>query len=239
MLLRVDDLRAGYRDGPDIVRGASLEVTPGEVVCLVGANGAGKSTLLKALFGLLEVRGGEVVFDREPIVEEPPVAMMRRGLAFIPQGRTVFADMTVEENLEMGGTLVPGAAERRRRMEAVCDLFPVLRERRADPAGRLSGGEQQMVAIGRGLMTRPRLLLLDEPTIGLAPKVATEVFRAVHRIRDAGTAVLMVEQKVREALQHSDRAYLMSLGEVRASGPSRRILDSPDLHDLYFGGGPP
>ncbi len=236
MFFQVDGLRAGYRDGPDIVRGASLAVAPGEVVCLVGPNGAGKSTTLKALFGLVEVRGGAVAFEGAPIAGEPPAALMRRGIAFIPQGRTVFTDMTVEENLEMGGTLVPGAAERCRRMEAVYDLFPVLRERRHDPAGRLSGGEQQMVAIGRGLMTRPRLLLLDEPTLGLAPRVATELFRAVHRIQEGGTAVLMVEQKVREALQASDRAYLMSLGEVRAEGPSRRILESPDLHDLYLGG---
>ncbi len=234
-LLEVRDLHAGY-GRVEILRGVSLTVEAGQIVSIVGPNGAGKSTVFKTVFGLLPARQGRVVFAGEDVTNRPPAELLRRGLAYVPQGRNVFPRMSVEENLLLGAYIRPWSAELRREVERVYGLFPVLRERRRDRAGDLSGGQQQMLEMARALLLRPRLILLDEPTLGLAPLVFREVFRVVEELRRQGQTVLMVEQNAAKALEISDYAFVLELGRTRYEGPGRALLTDPRVRRLYLGG---
>ena len=233
-LLEVRDLHAGYGDVP-ILHGVSLRVDEGEVVSLVGANGAGKTTLLRALSRVLPVRG-EARFAGDDITGLAPDEVVRRGLAHVPEGRQLFARMTVLENLKLGAPARCARADLDRRLEQVYAMFPRLAERRAQDAGTLSGGEQQMVAIGRGLMLGPRLLMLDEPSLGLAPTLVKGIFDTVSRINAAGVAVLLVEQNVAESLRRSRRGYVIETGRIALEGDAAALLKDDRTRAAYLGG---
>ena len=233
-LLRVEALRAGYGD-LQILQGCDLEVRRGEVVAAVGPNGVGKTTLLNTISGLVKPREGRIVFDGQDIGGKPPHHIVEAGLVMVPEGRHLFTIMTVEENLLLGA-YQPGSRKlMRRTLEEVYELFPRLRERRNQDAGSLSGGEQQMCAIGRAIMSRPRLLMLDEPSLGLAPIVVKSVFKLVEELASGGLTVLLVEQKVREALQLSARGYVVDRGRVVMTGPAPDLLADPKLQEAYLG----
>jgi ABC-type branched-subunit amino acid transport system ATPase component len=234
-LLSVEHLHAGYGRIP-ILHGVSLAVWPGEVVAVIGPNGAGKSTTFTAIVGLIRPERGEVVFDGTRITAMRPDQVLRRGLAYVPQGRIVFPQMTVLENLEMGAYLERDRARLAEGLERVYTLFPVLRERRRQKAGTLSGGEQQMLAIGRALMTHPRLILLDEPSLGLAPRFVSLIFEKLAELRAAGVTLLIVEQNAARALALSDRGYVLELGRNRFEGPGAALLADPEVKRLYLGG---
>ena len=233
-LLAVEGLRGGYVAADEIVRGASLSVAPGEIVSLIGPNGAGKSTLLKLVAGLLKPSGGHVALEAKQIAGLPATAIGRLGLSFVPQERNVFGAMTVRENLEMGAYLEPGHA--RDRIEALFVRFPVLAEKRRALARTLSGGQRQMLAVAMALMTAPRLLLLDEPSAGLSPKAAEELFDTIVGLNRDGVAILMVEQNALEALTISARAYVLVLGQVAREGPAAELMADPSVRDLFLGG---
>jgi branched-chain amino acid transport system ATP-binding protein len=230
----VDDLRAGYGDVA-VLRGVTLEVAAGEIVALVGANGAGKTTILRAVAGLLAPTGGTVRFEGHPIAGRPAHEIVARGLLLVPEGRKLFPSLTVQENLDLGAYLREAKSRRAESLDRVLSLFPILRERRRQPAGTLSGGEQQMLAIGRGLMGRPRLLMLDEPSLGLAPLVADRIFDVVQRISAEGTPVLLVEQNVRRSLQVARRAYVLEQGAITLAGPARELAARADIRRVYLG----
>jgi branched-chain amino acid transport system ATP-binding protein len=234
-MLRLEGVVAGY-GGPPALQGVSLEVRQGELVSLIGANGAGKSTTLKTISGLLSPGAGTISFEGAPIGGRSPRAILARGIAHCPEGRRVFPHLTVRENLEMGALLRTDRAAIARDLDAMCDRFPRLRERLRQAAGTLSGGEQQMLAIARALMSRPRLVMFDEPSLGLAPALVEQVFAIVREIRAAGTTVLMVEQNAMAALQLSDRAYLLETGRVVRSGTGAELLASPEVRAAYLGG---
>ncbi|MDR7554325.1 MAG: ABC transporter ATP-binding protein [Armatimonadota bacterium] len=234
-MLRAVHLTAGY-GRLAAVRDVSLTVEAGELVAVVGANGAGKTTTLRVLSGLLRPWGGEVWFDGVRIDGRPAHEIVGRGLGHIPEGRRLFPEMTVRENLEMGAYPRHAKAARRQTLELVFTLFPVLRDRQRQLAGTLSGGEQQMLAIGRGLMGRPRLLLLDEPSIGLAPLMVARIFEVVAAINREGIAVLLVEQNVHHALQLARRAYVLEHGAVVAEGEGRALLQRDELRRACLGG---
>ncbi|MFC5496560.1 ABC transporter ATP-binding protein [Caenimonas terrae] len=229
--LRVQGLAAGY-GGFLVLRDLSLEAAPGLTVIL-GPNGAGKTTLLKALAGLI-ARTGDVLLDGEPLPPLNASAAVRRGLSLVPEGRQLFAQMTVSENLELGGWLSTKAERTERLQQAFAD-FPKLRERAQQLAGTMSGGEQQMVAVARAMMSAPRLLLLDEPSLGLAPRMVDELLAIARRIADAGTTVLMVEQNVRKALAVADRGYVLERGALVASGPAAELARSSAVREAYLG----
>lgn len=232
-LLRVESLVAGY-DDLQVLHGVDLTVAAEERVLLFGPNGSGKSTLLKAVCGLARVFSGSVSFDGDELADLPAERVVARGISYVPQVDNVFPSLTVAENLEIGGVLNRGAT--RDRIAEVYDLFPVLAERRSQSAGTLSGGERQLVALGRALMLRPQLLLLDEPSAGLAPRLVDETFRHVLRINEEwGTAILLVEQNVRQALPVVSRAYLMETGAVRLEGSAERIGRSHEVSAAYLG----
>jgi branched-chain amino acid transport system ATP-binding protein len=229
--LKLRGLSAGY-GGIRVLDGIDLEAPAGKLTVVVGPNGAGKSTLLKAVSGLIP-REGEVLFDGAPL-PATPAAIVARGLALVPEGRQLFPQMTVRENLELGGYLVP-AAERARRLERAFALFPKLAERRSQLAGTMSGGEQQMLAVARALMGRPRLLMLDEPSLGLAPRMLDDLLGMVRRIRDDGVTVLLVEQNVAKALAIAEDAYVIERGRVVMQGGGRELLQSEHLRTAYLG----
>ncbi len=232
--LAVDDLVVRY--GPIVaLRGVSLRVQEGEVVALLGANGAGKSSLLNAVAGLVPVASGRVRFRGDEVQRLPPERIVRRGLALTPEGRRVFPRLSVEHNLRLGSAVVKDPVRRAEAKERVLELFPILAERLGQEAGTLSGGEQQMLAIGRSLMAEPALLLLDEPSLGLAPIVAEQIFKLIERLRDEGTTVLLVEQNVHRALEIADRAYVLSTGSVEAEGPARALHASAEIERAYLG----
>ena len=222
------------------LRAVSVEVRAGELVALIGANGAGKSTLLRAIAGLVAPTAGRVALDGRDVTGQAPEAMIRAGVALVPERRRVFAPLTVLDNLELGGYALPRGRDFRSRLEAGVEeayrLFPVLRRRRDQLAGTLSGGEQQMLAIGRALMTRPRLLLCDEPSLGLAPLVVAEIMRLLSTLREAGTTILLVEQNARMALRSADRAYVLEVGSVVLSGAATDLLQDDQLKAAYLGG---
>ncbi len=229
------------RYGPvHALRDVSLEVRAGELVALIGANGAGKSTLLRAIAGLVAPAAGRVALDGRDVTGQAPEAMIRAGVALVPERRRVFAPLTVLDNLELGGYALSRGHDFRSRLEAGVEeayrLFPVLRRRRDQLAGTLSGGEQQMLAIGRALMTRPRLLLCDEPSLGLAPLVVAEIMRLLSTLREAGTTILLVEQNARMALRSADRAYVLEVGSVVLSGAATDLLQDDQLKAAYLGG---
>jgi branched-chain amino acid transport system ATP-binding protein len=219
-----------------VLKGISLEVRAGELVSLIGANGAGKTTTLKAISGLVAPVGGQIMFEGEDITSAPARRILALGIAHCPEGRRVFPYMTVQENLEMGCYLRADRARVASDMERIFARFPVLAERRSQPAGTLSGGEQQMLAIGRALMSRPRLVLFDEPSLGLAPTMVERTFEIIAEIRKEGTTVLMVEQNAYAALEMCDRSYVLESGEVALHGTGAALLGHPHVRQAYLGG---
>jgi neutral amino acid transport system ATP-binding protein len=234
-VLATDGLVAGYLPGVDILTGVTICVHQGEIVTVIGPNGAGKSTLIKAIFGLLPARAGTVTLRGEDITGELPHDITRRGISYVPQLDNVFPTLTVEENLEMGAIAGQGA-ELGERMEAMYELFPRLAERRRQPAGTMSGGERQMVAMARALMPGPEVLLLDEPSAGLAPAFVDAIFDQVLEVNRVGVTVLMVEQNARRALAMSHRGYVLDLGSNRFEWPGQELLGDPKVAELYLGG---
>jgi branched-chain amino acid transport system ATP-binding protein len=229
-MLTLTDVHAGYGRA-SVLHGVSLEVAKGEVVSLLGANGAGKSTTLKTISGVVRARQGRLRFDGRDITAAQPGAIVKLGLVHCPEGRQVFPDLTVRENLQMGAY----ARGSRKRIDKVLETFPALRDRLQQTAGTLSGGEQQMLAIGRALMAEPRLLLLDEPSLGLAPLIVEWIFQIIAGFRDEGVSVLLVEQNATLALGVADRAYVLSHGEVRHSGSADEVKTSEALKKAYLG----
>jgi len=234
-LLKADGIRAGYGK-LEILHGVSLEVRPREIVSVIGPNGAGKSTAFKTIVGLLHPRSGRVLFDGKDITGLPPYEVVRLGLAYVPQGRIVFPQMTVLENLEMGAYIETDPARVKEALARVYGLFPVLEERKRQVAGSLSGGEQQMVAVGRALMTTPKLILLDEPSLGLSPKFVTLIFEKLQEMQQAGYTMMVVEQNAAKALSVADRAYVLELGQNRFEGTGQTLLNDPEVKRLYLGG---
>ena len=232
-LLTVERVSAGYEQ-MEILHDVSIEVRPGEIVTLIGPNGAGKSTLMKTVFGLLRPRRGAIRLEGADITGLAPSALVRRGISYVPQVDNIFPSLTVEENLEMGAVVRDDDVQGR--LEDVLTLFPNLRAKRQRKAGGLSGGERQMVAMGRALMLDPRLLLLDEPSAGLSPVLVDVVFERIEAINRGGVAILLVEQSAREALRRSHRGYVLAGGQVRLEGPGPALLENPDVARLYLGG---
>lgn len=233
--LSVENLEAGYEPGLPIVRGASLSVRAGEIVALIGPNGAGKSTFVKALAGLVPVSQGRVRLLGRDITNTPAHRMVFEGLAFVPQTDNVFVNLSVAENLELAASVVK--ARRRESLEPVYAMFPDLQQQRADLAGRLSGGQRQMLAVARGLIARPKLLVLDEPSAGLSPKMIEQVFSKLRQVRDGGLTVLLVEQNVKAALALADRTAVLVEGKERAVATSSELLKDGCLAELYLGSG--
>ena len=236
-VLVLSDVEAGYGRAAPVLRGLSITVRPQEVVCLVGPNGAGKSTVLKVASGMLAPRSGEILLSGEDVSGVPPHRLLHRGLAHVLQGHSVFPEMTVGENIRMGGYTIRDRAVLNQRLGQVKEVFPVVAERWRDLAGLLSGGQQKMVEIGRALMLDPTVILLDEPSMGLDPKTTATVFAQVDRLREIGKAVLLVEQNARRALEMSDRGCVLDLGVVAIEGPAADLLNDPKLASLYLGGG--
>jgi len=234
-LLTVHEVHAGY-GRTLILQGVSLVVWPGEVVAIIGPNGAGKSTTFKVIVGLLRPERGQVLFDGAQLSGLRPDEVLRRGLAYVPQGHVVFPQMTVLENLEMGAYIARDRRQIVEALERVYGLFPILAERRRQRAGTLSGGEQQMLAIGRALMTQPRLLLLDEPSLGLSPKFLGIIFAKIAELKATGMTMMIVEQNAVKALSVADRGYVLELGKNRFEGPGPALLTDPDVKRLYLGG---
>lgn len=232
-LLEAKGLVGGY-GGMDILNGVDLAVEAEEIVVIIGANGAGKSTAMKALFGLINLRAGQVTLDGADITGAAPNALVGHGMGYVPQERNVFRTMTVRENLEMGAYLRP--ATQARVMEQVFTLFPVLKEKASQPAGELSGGQRQMVAVGRALMTEPKLLMLDEPTAGLSPLVMEQIFDRIVAVNRAGIGILLVEQNARQALAIAHRGYVLATGRNRFTGTAADLLANPEIGQSFLGG---
>jgi branched-chain amino acid transport system ATP-binding protein len=232
-LLDIQDLYSGYR-GVDILKGIHLKVNPGQIVVIIGPNGAGKSTVLKSLFGLATIRSGRVLFQGSDITHLPTEQLVRRGIGFVPQTNNVFPSLTVQENLEMGAFIRrdnPAA-----QLERVYELFPPLKEKRRQAAGSLSGGQRQMLAMGRALMVEPQLLLLDEPTAGLSPLYIEQTFALLREINRLGISILMVEQNAKQALKMADWGYVLSTGENRFEDTGPNLLSNPEVLELFLGG---
>ncbi|AEH46597.1 ABC transporter ATP-binding protein [Parageobacillus thermoglucosidasius] len=234
-MLKVENVNVFYGN-IQALKGVSLEVKEGEIVTLIGANGAGKSTLLKTISGLIKPKQGDILYEGQSIAGKAAQTIVKRGISHVPEGRRVFANMTVEENLELGAFLRKNKQEIQQDFEKVYHLFPRLYERRKQLAGTLSGGEQQMLAIGRALMARPRLLLLDEPSMGLAPLLVKTIFRIIEEINSFGTTILLVEQNANMALSVADRAYVIESGRVVLSGLAEELNDSEQVKKAYLGG---
>jgi len=234
MLLEAQNVHIAYGDAP-AVWDATLHVEEGEIVSVIGPNGAGKSTLINAIAGLLRWKKGSLNFDGVDLAEIPSHKVCRQGIALVPEGRRLFTTMTVEENLEIGGFRPEARKLTSESLARVYELFPVLKEKREQLAGSLSGGQQQMVAIGRALMARPRLLLLDEPSLGLAPSVVADVFRAIEAIHDEGVSILLVEQNVAQALEVANRAYVLEDGHIVAEGKPDELAAQSRIREAYLG----
>ena len=226
-------MTGGY-GGADILKGCTISVESGEIAVIVGPNGAGKSTAMKAMFGMLDLRAGSVLLNGEDITSLPPQHRVQRGMGFVPQTQNVFTSMTVEENLEMGGFI--RSDDFNDTIEEIYNLFPVLREKRAQPAGELSGGQRQQVAVGRALMTQPKVLMLDEPTAGVSPIVMDELFDRIIDVARTGIAILMVEQNAKQALAIADRGYVLVQGENRYTDSGAALLVNPDVRRAFLGG---
>ena len=234
-MLQVNNLVVRY-GGITAVDGISLQIDQHETVALIGANGAGKTTTLHAISGLLKAAGGQILFQGEDITKTPAEAVVARGVIQVPEGRQVFSKLTIEENLKLGAYLQKDKEKIRDTYEKVMTLFPILRERRRQAAGTLSGGEQQMLAIGRALMSAPKLLLLDEPSMGLSPLMTQQVFDVLLALKKQGMTILLVEQNAYEALTISDRAYIMETGNITLEARSSELIDDPRVKDAYLGG---
>lgn len=229
-----DAMTGGYGKGADILNGCTIAVEKGKIAVIVGPNGAGKSTAMKAVFGMLNLRQGHVRLDGEDITELSPQDRVARGMAFVPQTHNIFTSMSVEENLEMGAFL--RTDDIRPTMEQVYDLFPILRDKRRQPAGELSGGQRQQVAVGRALMTQPKVLMLDEPTAGVSPIVMDELFDRIIEVARAGITILMVEQNARQALEIADTGYVLVQGTNAYTGTGKELLADPDVRRTFLGG---
>lgn len=235
-LLEVQDIYAGYQDF-DILQGVSLFVEPGEIVCVIGPNGAGKSTVFKALYGFINIRRGRVLFDDRDITDVRPQQALRAGITIVPQLRSVFPQMTVLENLEMGMFLERNKNKVRRRIEYIFDLFPRLAERSKQKAGTMSGGEQRMLEIGRALMWEPKLLLMDEPSAGLAPLITKAIFTQIRRLnQEIGLTILMIEQNARQGLEISHRGYVLELGKNSFEGKGHELIANAEVRRAFLGG---
>ncbi len=234
VLLELQDVHAGYGE-IEVLRGVSADVRAGEIVSIIGANGAGKSTLLRTVFGMVTPSRGRIRLGGEEIAGQNPVAVLRRGCSYVPQGRCNFPAMTVEENLEMGAYTRSDASVRRD-IEAMLERFPMLGTKRREPAGTLSGGQQQILEIAIALLLHPRILLIDEPSLGLDPRMVEIVFSTIVTVNRSGTAVLMVEQNAKQALAISHRGFVLELGRNRFEGTGRALLDNPDVRAHYLGG---
>ena len=234
-VLKIEDLVAGYGGG-DVLRGVSLEVAEGGITCVVGPNGAGKSTLMAAVSGLLRPRLGSMMLDGQDLTGRSPRQILRLGVVHVPQNHSLFRDMKVRENVELGGYILSDRALTARRLAAVVDVFPQIAEWAGQKAGSLSGGQQRLVEFARALMLEPRLLLLDEPSMGLAPKILRTVFDAIRRMNSAGTTILLVEQNARAGLRLSSHGVVLENGRVRLSGTGREVLENPEIGALYLGG---
>lgn len=235
-MLRVTDLEVRYGHIA-AVKGISLEVRAGEIVTIIGANGAGKTTTLRAISGVLRPAAGRIELDGEALHVLPPHEIVQRGVVQVPEGRLIFSEMTVYENLLMGAFSRSGDAGIAGEIDAWGSLFPILRTRRDAPAGTLSGGELQMLAIARGLMAKPRLLILDEPSLGLAPRLVKEIFRIIRELRERGTTILLVEQNAQKALQVADRAYVMEVGRIILADAAANLLRNEEVVHAYLGRG--
>jgi ABC-type branched-subunit amino acid transport system ATPase component len=236
VLLDVQDLYAGYQK-LDILMGVNLKVNSGEIVCVIGPNGAGKSTVFKAVYGFIEIREGRTLFEGNDVTDYRPQEMLRAGVSIVPQLRSVFPQMTVLENLEMGMYLERDSKQVSKRIDEILDLFPRLAERKTQKAGTMSGGEQRMLEIGRALMYKPKLLLMDEPSAGLAPLITKMIFGQIeHLNRELGLTVLMIEQNARQGLEISDRGYVLQLGKNSFKGPSKELLGNPEVRQAFLGG---
>jgi len=236
LAIELRNVIAGYSPTLTILHELSFIARDGEVTLLIGPNGAGKSTALKTLFGLLIPRSGEIRLDREITSGVPPRKMLQKGVAFVPQGRNLFGGLSVLHNLELGGITIHSPKVRAERMREVLARFPRIRERQHNQASTLSGGEQKQLEVGRALLLRPRVLLIDEPSIGLSPIISQDVFRLLRRLADEGTTVLMVEQNVRSALAYADRALVLEMGRLALERPAAELLRDPDLNRLFLGG---
>ncbi len=232
-LLTIKNLSAGYGDST-VLQDVGLEILPGEMVVLIGPNGAGKSTVLKSVFGLTTKTAGEIHFRGSDITKLPTHALIEEGIGYVPQGRLVFPSLTVEENLDMGGYSIDHKQTLRQNKERVYEIFPALKEKYRSRAGSLSGGQQQQLAIGRALMMTPELLMLDEPSLGLSPKLMHEVFQTLERLRQSGTTILVVEQNVRLALQYVDRGYLLAAGQIRFAGSAAELGSENLMRDAFL-----
>jgi branched-chain amino acid transport system ATP-binding protein len=236
-MLEISDLQVSYADAPALW-GVSLTVNRGELVSVLGPNGAGKTTLVNAIARLLAIRGGRLRLDGEDVTGASPQEIGRRGIALIPEGRQLFGSMTVEENLQLGCYRPDLRSYRSEGVDRVYEIFPILRERRRQVAGTLSGGQQQMVAIGRALMTRPRLLLVDEPSLGLAPAVVDQVFGVLQHVHAQGVSMLLIEQNVAKALSIAQRAYVLEGGRIVGEGAAADLMAQPHIRQAYLGGEP-
>ncbi|MEJ5364934.1 MAG: ABC transporter ATP-binding protein [Desulfosoma sp.] len=235
-MLQLVDLRVKYGN-IEVLHGIDLTVKRGEIVTILGANGAGKSTTLLTISGLVKPSGGAVTLDDTPLHKLPPHEVVRRGVAHVPEGRRIFGTLTVQENLNLGAFTRSDTAQIPQTLEWIYELFPILAERRRQLAGTLSGGEQQMLAIARGLMSRPRILLLDEPSLGLAPLLVKTIFETLKAINASGVTVVLVEQNARAALKLAHRGYVMELGRIALEDEAAKLLANPDVQKAYLGGG--
>lgn len=234
-MLTIEDINV-YYGNIQALRGVSLHINQGEIVTLIGANGAGKSTMLKTISGLLKPKQGKILYEDQSIGGKAAQSIVKLGISHVPEGRRVFANMTVEENLQLGAYLRKDKAEIKKDMEKVYELFPRLLERLKQQSGTLSGGEQQMLAMGRALMAKPRLLLLDEPSMGLAPLLVKQIFSIIEEINKTGTTILLVEQNANLALSIADRAYVVETGRIVLSGQAEELTASEEIKNAYLGG---
>lgn len=234
-MLKISNLTAGYGKGPSIIKNVDITVAEGEIVTIIGPNGAGKSTILRSIFGITKVHQGEIDFFGENLIPLGTEHVIERGICYVPQGRSIFPSMTVEENLEMGAYIYNDKKLIQHNLGQVYAQFPDLFERRHQTTRALSGGQQQMVSIGRALMVQPKLLLLDEPSIGLSPKLTEEVFERCVQIKKSGTSILMVEQNANLALEYTDRGYVLELGKNRLEGTGPELLNNEKVGELYLG----
>ncbi len=234
-MLKIEDLCVKY-DSIRVVHSVSLEINDGEIVAMIGANGAGKSTILKTISGLLKAESGKITMDGEDITRVDSHVIVQRGIIQVPEGRQIFTKMTIEENLKLGAFLQKDKAKVEANFERALTLFPILKERLKQMAGTLSGGEQQMLAIGRALMGDPRLLLLDEPSMGLSPLMTQNVFDVLRQLKNDGITMLLVEQNAYDAMEISDRTYILETGVVKISGWSKELIEDPGIKKAYLGG---